>query len=185
MADRSGSITERDCLEVDRFSTVAQVMTRDMVTLPADTDLASAFDALTGHHLALAPVVEGDRLLGVLTRTGILRSGIYTPSVDAEGRLMIGTAVGINGNVPGRAEHLLHSGSDVLVVDTAHGHQNRMVEALSAVVAARRDRYAERTGKHVPVVAGNVVSADGARDLAEAGADVIKVGVGPGAMCTT
>lgn len=179
-----GIITERDCLEVDRFSTVAEVMTRDLITLAPETDLADAFEALAGHHVALAPVVQDGRLLGVLTRTGILRSGLYQPALDSDGRLMIGTAVGINGDVQAKAESLLQAGSDLLVVDTAHGHQDRMLEALAVVVQVRNE-HTRRAGHRVPVVAGNVVSVDGARDLAEAGADVVKVGVGPGAMCTT
>ncbi|WP_210424446.1 GuaB1 family IMP dehydrogenase-related protein [Gephyromycinifex aptenodytis] len=179
-----GIITERDCLEVDRFSTVAEVMTPDMLTLPTDVDLDGAFETLHSHHLNLAPVVDGGRLVGVLTRRGILRSAIYTPAVDPHGRLMVGAAVGINGDVAGRAGELLRCGVDVLVVDTAHGHQDKMLEALQAATAAR-DAHADQHGRRVPVAAGNVVSAEGARDLAQAGADIIKVGVGPGAMCTT
>ncbi len=179
-----GLITERDVEDVDRFATASDVMTTDLLTLPADADLSAAFDELTGHHLVLAPVVDGDRLVGVLTRRGILRSAIYQPSLDARGRLMVGAAVGINGDVRGKAAGILQYGADVLVVDTAHGHQERMFEALAAAVAAR-DEHAGTTGLRVPIVAGNVVSADGARELAEAGADVVKVGVGPGAMCTT
>ena len=97
---------------------------------------------------------------------------------------MIGAAVGINGDVAGRAEPLLEAGIDVLVVDTAHGHQDKMLQALKSVREVR-DRRAEVGGVRVPLVAGNVVSADGVADLVDAGADVVKVGVGPGAMCTT
>ena len=97
---------------------------------------------------------------------------------------MIGAALGINGDVASRGEALLDAGIDVLVVDTAHGHQDRMLDALKSVREVR-DRRTEVGGVRVPLVAGNVVSADGVTDLAEAGADVIKVGVGPGAMCTT
>jgi IMP dehydrogenase len=79
---------------------------------------------------------------------------------------------------------LLRHGVDVLVVDTAHGHQQKMLDVLPEVVAAR-DRYADESGVRVPVAAGNVVSTEGAADIARAGADVVKVGVGPGAMCTT
>ncbi len=179
-----GMITERDCVEVDRFSTVGDVMTRDVTTLPPDVDLDAAFEELHAHHLGVAPVVDGDRLLGVLTRTGILRSTIYSPALDPDGRLMVGAAVGINGDVAGKAANLLRYGADVLVVDTAHGHQDRMLEALAATCAAR-DAHEQRTGRRVPIAAGNVVAAEGARDLAQAGADIIKVGVGPGAMCTT
>jgi IMP dehydrogenase len=92
--------------------------------------------------------------------------------------------VGINGDVAGRAATLLRQGVDVLVVDTAHGHQQKMLDVLPEVIA-ERDRFADESGARIPVVAGNVVSADGAADLAQRGADVIKVGVGPGAMCTT
>jgi len=112
-----------------------------------------------------------------MTRLGALRSTIYAPALDTSGRLRVAAAVGINGDVAGRTRAMIASGVDVLVVDTAHGHQDR---ALAAVQAAR-----EAAGDDVVVVAGNVVTAEGARDLVDAGAAVVKVGVGPGAMCTT
>jgi IMP dehydrogenase len=124
------------------------------------------------------------RLLGVMTSRSAIRSTLYRPALDPDGALMIGAAVGINGDVAGRAEALLKAGIDVLVVDTAHGHQDKMLSSLKAVREVR-DRLADATGRSVPLVAGNVVSADGVDDLVGAGADVIKVGVGPGAMCTT
>lgn len=179
-----GIVTESDCLDVDRFATVSEVMSTEMVTLSPGDDLDEAFEVLTGHHLDLAPVVDDDRLLGVLTRTGILRSAIYSPALDPDGRLMIGAAVGINRDVRGKAVRLLEQGVDLIVVDTAHGHQERMLEALTAVVCAR-DEVAAATGRRVPIAAGNVVSAEGTRDLVASGADIVKVGVGPGAMCTT
>jgi IMP dehydrogenase len=111
-----------------------------------------------------------------MTRTGALRATLYRPATDREGRLRIGAAVGINGDVAGKAKQLIAAGIDILVVDTAHGHQDKMISALRAV----RD-----TGPPVPVAAGNVVTAEGVRDLVGAGADIVKVGVGPGAMCTT
>ena len=139
---------------------------------------------MTSRHLDVVPVLDGDRMLGVLTRKGVLRSAIYTPAVDPAGRLLIGAAIGINGDVAGKARALLAAGADVLVVDTAHGHQEKMIEALGLVRAARDETEAD-TGRRIPLVAGNVVSAAGTRDLVDAGADVVKVGVGPGAMCTT
>ena len=105
-----------------------------------------------------------------------LRSTIYRPARRRAGRLRVAAAIGVNGDVAAKAAELLEAGIDVLVVDTAHGHQQRMLEALRAVRALDPE---------VPVVAGNVVSAEGTRDLIEAGADIVKVGVGPGAMCTT
>ncbi len=179
-----GIITERDCLEVDRFSRASGVMTPDIVTVTKDDDLRDAFDVMTSRHLDVVPVIDGDRMLGVLTRKGVLRSAIYSPAVDPTGNLLIGAAIGINGDVTGKAEALLAARADVLVVDTAHGHQEKMIESLAVVVAAR-DAFEAETGRRIPVVAGNVVSASGAADLADAGADIIKVGVGPGAMCTT
>jgi IMP dehydrogenase len=172
-----GVITEADCQGVDRFTQVGQVMTTEIVTVADSVSPREAFDVLAASRHRLAPVVDGaGGLVGLLTRTGALRSTIYQPALDAEGRLRIAAAIGVNGDVAGRAARMLKMGVDCLVVDTAHGHQERMVEALRAIRTA---------DPSVPVVAGNVVSAEGTHDLIEAGADIIKVGVGPGAMCTT
>src|SRR3954449_5219255 len=172
-----GVVTEADCLGVDRFTQVHRVMSADLLTLPTGVDPREAFDRLHEGRHRLAPVIDADgRLLGILTRTAALRATLYRPALDADGRLRVGAAIGVNGDVAGKAESLLAAGVDVLVVDTAHGHQERMVEAL---------RLVRKLDPAVPVVAGNVVSAEGVADLVDAGADVIKVGVGPGAMCTT
>ena len=172
-----GVVTERDCAGADRFAQVSQVMSTRLLTLPAKTGAREAFDLLADEHRRLAPVVDDDGLLvGVLTRTAALRATLYEPAVDAAGRLRVGAALGVNGDVRAKAERLLATGIDVLVMDTAHGHQHRMLEALAAV---------RSLDPGVPVVAGNVVSAAGTADLIEAGADIVKVGVGPGAMCTT
>jgi len=179
-----GIVTERDCIDVDRFSQVHDVMSELTVVIEPDADARSSFAALEAAHLDLAPVVQDGEMLGVLTRTGLVRSSIYTPAVDDRGRLLVGAAIGINGDIEAKARALLDSQVDVLVVDTAHGHQDKMVEILPRVVA-ERERTAAQTGRRVPVVAGNVVAATGVLDLVEAGADIVKVGVGPGAMCTT
>lgn len=179
-----GLVGEADLTGVDRFAQVHEVMSDDLVVVSPDTAPEDIFSRLSQKHLTIALVCEGDRLLGVMTRKHALRSTLYRPAVDPDGRLMIGAAVGINGDVAGRAEALLAAGVDVLVVDTAHGHQDKMISALKSVTEAR-DRFADATGRRIPLAAGNVVSADGVRELVEAGADVVKVGVGPGAMCTT
>ncbi|TWE12428.1 GuaB1 family IMP dehydrogenase-related protein [Rudaeicoccus suwonensis] len=180
-----GIVTEKHCRQVDRFATVGEVMTRDLFTVGDGVDLDATFEELTAHHLDVAPVVRADgALAGVLTRKGILRSAIYQPAVDAQGRLRIAVAIGINGDVAAKAATMLAAGADVLVVDTAHGHQDKMLQAL-ALVREGRDRHEAETGVRVPIAAGNVVTADGAADLADGGADIVKVGVGPGAMCTT
>ncbi len=172
-----GMVSEADCLGADRFAQLHQVMAHNPQTLVAPVDPVSAFTELDRMRRKIAPVVDADGvLLGVLTRTGALRSTIYPPAVDAAGRLLVAAAMGVNGDVKARAVELLEAGADVLVIDTAHGHQQRMLDALAAV---------RSLAPSVPVVAGNVVSAEGVRDLVEAGADIVKVGVGPGAMCTT
>ena len=172
-----GVVTEADCQGVDRFSQVHQVMSANVLTLTDTVEPREAFEALDQARRRVAPVVDADgRLRGVLTRTAALRSALYRPAVDERNRLRIAAAVGVNGDVGAKAEALLATGIDTLVVDTAHGHQDRMIEALKAVRSA---------APVVPVAAGNVVSADGVRELVDAGADIVKVGVGPGAMCTT
>ena len=179
-----GIVTERDGAEVDRFAQVHEVMGTDLFTVDAGQDPRAYFDLLASQHVPLAPVLDGDALVGIVTRKGALRSSIYTPAVDPSGSLVIGAAVGINGDVRAKTRALLETGIDVVVVDTAHGHQIKMLEALP-IVREERDAFAQRTGRRIPIAAGNVVSADGTAELVEAGADIVKVGVGPGAMCTT
>ncbi len=172
-----GVVTEADCTGVDRFTQVGQVMSAEVLTLPAGTDPERAFGLLHDGRHRVAPVVDAaGRCVGILTRTGALRATLYEPAVDSRGRLRIATALGINGDVAGKAKLLLDAGADLLVVDTAHGHQDKMIQALRAV---------RELSPSVPVIAGNVVTAAGVADLVAAGADIIKVGVGPGAMCTT
>jgi IMP dehydrogenase len=172
-----GVVTESDCGGVDRFTQLHRVMSRELLTLPDDVEPVVAFDRLHAGRHRLAPVVDSaGALVGLLTRTGALRSTLYTPALDAAGRLRVGAALGVRGDPVGRAGTLLAAGADLLVVDTAHGHQQRMLDVLRAVRAMHPS---------VPVVAGNVASAEGVSDLVEAGADIVKVGVGPGAMCTT
>ncbi|MFD3451251.1 GuaB1 family IMP dehydrogenase-related protein [Streptomyces sp. NPDC058691] len=172
-----GVVTEHDLTGVDRFTQVSVVMSKDLLLLPADIDPREAFNRLEEANRKLAPAVGADgRLAGIVTRKSALRATLYTPATDAKGRLRVAAAVGINGDVAGKAKLLLDAGVDTLVVDTAHGHQESMLQAVRAVRAL---------DPQVPVVAGNVVSAEGVRDLIAAGADIVKVGVGPGAMCTT
>ena len=172
-----GVVTETDCNGVDRFTQLRQVMSTELLTLPAGIDPQQAFSLLHEGRHRLAPVVDAaGRCVGILTRTVALRATLYQPATDATGRLRIGAALGINGDVAGKAKLLLDAGVDVLVADTAHGHQEKMIHALRAIREA---------GPTVPLVAGNVVTERGVADLVAAGADIVKVGVGPGAMCTT
>lgn len=172
-----GVFTEGDASGFDRFTQLQNVMSRDLIVIEVGTDLAEVYERLAVHRLSTAPVVDGDgRLVGCVTRRGALRSTLYRPAVDAAGRLKVAVAVGINGDPAVKAKALAASGADVLVIDTAHGHQLKMLHAIDEVRRAVPD---------VPLVAGNVVTAAGTRQMIEAGADIVKVGVGPGAMCTT
>ena len=181
-----GLVTQAHCAGVDRWTQVERVMATDIPLLDAAvldaavargaSGFAEIYENLLAQHADFAIVVRQGQLAGILTRKGIVRSTVYSPAVDAQGRLRIGAAVGINGDVAAKTRELLDAGVDTLVVDTAHGHQKSMLRALDAVRSVTPD---------VPVVAGNLVTADGVRDLVAAGADILKVGVGPGAMCTT
>jgi IMP dehydrogenase len=172
-----GVFTETDAVGFDRFTQLQHVMSTELDTLPADVTAEQAFARLHGARRTLAPVVDPEgRLLGLMTSTGALRSTIYRPAVDADGRLLLSVAVGVNADPVGRAASLHKMGVDVLVIDTAHGHQTKMLDVVQGI------RAACPTAK---LVAGNVVTTAGTRELFEAGADIVKVGVGPGAMCTT
>ncbi|WP_116047334.1 GuaB1 family IMP dehydrogenase-related protein [Amycolatopsis palatopharyngis] len=172
-----GVVDETACSGVDRFARLGEVADTGVLSFPLDTEPREVFEKLHAQGGRLAVGVDTDgKLAGVLTQVAALRAGIYTPAVDANGSLRVAAAVGVNGDVAAKAEAVLRAGVDVLVVDTAHGHQEKMFSALRAV---------RSVSPSVPIVAGNVVTAEGTRDLIEAGADVVKVGVGPGAMCTT
>ena len=172
-----GIITEADCERVDRFTQLQLIMSKDLVTVPDSIEPREAFEFLNTQRRKLAPVVDKNgKLVGILTRTAALRATLYQPALDASKNLRIACAVGVNGDVAAKAKALIAAGADVLVVDTAHGHQIKMIEALKLI----------RTLKpNIQIVAGNVVTAEGTKALIEAGADIVKVGVGPGAMCTT
>ena len=190
-----GVVTAQDCAGADQFAQAGAVMSLQPQTVtlaelgdlddPAAMELA--FARLHAAHLRYLPVVDDTgALAGVLTPKGALRSTIYTPALDVAGRLRVGAAIGINGDVAARAEALLDAEVDLLVVDTAHGHQEKMIDALRRVRAVLDARGLSRDqDAGVTLVAGNVVTSEGVRDLVDAGADILKVGVGPGAMCTT
>jgi IMP dehydrogenase len=172
-----GIITEADCERVDRFTQLQLIMSKDLVTVPDSIEPREAFEFLNTQRRKLAPVVDKTgKLVGILTRTAALRATLYQPALDANKNLRIACAVGVNGDVAAKAKALIAAGADVLVVDTAHGHQIKMIEALKLIRALK---------PNIPIVAGNVVTAEGTKALIEAGADIVKVGVGPGAMCTT
>ncbi len=173
-----GLLTTSDLKDKDQYTPVSEFMSEHMVTITPETSNHDAFMLMEAERVKATPVVDSNGALrGILTREDAVRLELLTPALDANGHLMIAAAIGISSSAPDRAAELVEMGVDVLVLDTAHGHQRRMLESLKAV----RDRI----GDSVPIAAGNVCTAEGTRALIEAGADILKVNVGPGAMCTT
>jgi len=171
-----GIFTEDDASGHDLFTRLGQVMSTELISVKAGQSAKSIFSKLHKERVHVAPVLQGKKMIGVISQKGALRTSIYSPAVDKKGRLMVAVAIGISGDVAAKTAAVIDAGVDVLVLDTAHGHQKRMIEAI---------KKARSVSKNLPIVAGNVVTAEATHDLVEAGADIIKVGVGPGAMCTT
>lgn len=162
-----GIVTEADCENVDRFTQLNKIMSKDLVTLTYDVTPKEAFEFLTQQRRKLAPVInKSGKLVGIITRTGALRATMYQPALDSNGRLKVAAAVGINGDVAAKAKKLLAAGADLLVVDTAHGHQKKMIEALKTIKALN---------PKIPIVAGNVVTAAGTKELIELGQILLKL----------
>lgn len=172
-----GIFTEADAKDNDRFTQLQYVMTPKPKTVNHTDSLEKMYSILDKNLIKVAPVInKSGKLLGAVTKQGVLRSQIFSPAVDAKEQLQVGVAIGINGDVASKASQALDFGADVLVLDTAHGHQLKMIQAIKAV---------KRLKPTVQIVAGNVATAKATSDLIEAGADIVKVGIGPGAMCTT
>jgi IMP dehydrogenase len=175
-----GIITNRDLrFHEDHGARVSDVMTSTgLVTAPVGTDLIAARRILQSAKVEKLPIVDADgRLRGLITVKDITKQQAHPNAAkDGDGRLRVGAAVGVGADGISRAKVLIDAECDVICVDTAHGHSTRVIET----VAELRENW--RTGI---IVAGNVATREGTRALAEAGANVIKVGIGPGAICTT
>ena len=154
-----GIVTEHDGTDVDRFAQVREVMSHELFTVEAGLEPREYFDAMSGSHVAVAPVLDGGVLAGVVTRTGALRSTIYTPAVDPDGRLAVGAAVGINGDVRAKAEACWPPArtSSWSTPPTATRRRCSKHCRWSSLPATPTSRT---TGRRIPVVAGNVVTAD-------------------------
>ncbi len=176
MNEPVGIFKEKDAGSFDRFTPLGLVMSRELVTIPAGWTPKRMFELLHSKRVTTAPVIKNKKMVGLMTQKGALRSSLYTPALGHKKRLLTAAAIGINGDVAAKVEQVLALGVDVLVLDTAHGHQHKMVDAI---------KNARHVSKTVPIVAGNIVTQEGTRALLEAGANIVKVGVGPGAMCTT
>ena len=173
-----GVVTHAALRDRDQYTPASLLMSQRLVTVPVGVSNRDAFLLMEEARVKAAPVIDGQgRLVGVLTRDDAVRLELLRPALTPKGELMVAAAVGISAQAPEIAGKLLGMGVSAIVLDTAHGHQRRMIETIRAVKAV--------VGGKVPIVAGNVCTAEGTRALIEAGADVIKVNVGPGAMCTT
>ncbi len=175
-----GILTNRDLrFERDTSRPVRELMTRDhLVTAPVGTTLAEARDILQQHKIEKLPVVDEQfHLVGLITYKDIMKGEHYPNACkDSLGRLVVGAAVGVTSDMLKRVEALVRAGVDVVTVDTAHGHSRGVLDAVKRLKDAFPD---------LEVIAGNVATGEGALALAEAGADAVKVGVGPGSICTT
>lgn len=174
-----GILTNRDLrFGVDPAAPVTSAMTSEgLVTAPVGTSLDEAQRILGAHRIEKLPIVDGaGRLRGLITVKDIQKREAYPfATKDERGRLRVGAAVGVGPDALERAAALVDAGADVLVVDTAHGHSRGVVDVVARIKGAR----------DVDVIAGNVATGEAAEALADAGADAVKVGVGPGSICTT
>ncbi|GAA4138211.1 IMP dehydrogenase [Actinomadura keratinilytica] len=174
-----GIVTNRDMrFETDLSRPVREVMTpMPLVTAPVDVSREEAFRLLASNKIEKLPLTDADgRLRGLITVKDFTKSEQYPDATkDADGRLLVAAAVGVGEDAVRRAQALVEAGTDVIVVDTAHGHSKGVADTVAKIKANSR----------VEVVGGNVATYAGAKALVEAGADAIKVGVGPGSICTT
>jgi IMP dehydrogenase len=175
-----GIITNRDLRFIQDYSfKISDVMTKeDLVTAPVGTTLKEAEKILQKHKIEKLPLVNNEGVLkGLITIKDIEKVIEFPNSAkDQQGRLLAGAAVGVTKDTMMRVDMLVKANVDVIVVDTAHGHSKGVLDTVREI----RDQYPEIT-----IVAGNVATAEGTKDLIEAGADVVKVGIGPGSICTT
>ncbi|MEC2074297.1 IMP dehydrogenase [Alkalihalophilus marmarensis] len=175
-----GILTNRDLRFIEDYSIqIDEVMTKeDLVTAPVGTTLQEAESILQKYKIEKLPLVDDEGILkGLITIKDIEKVIEFPNSAkDSQGRLVVGAAIGVSADADTRIAALVEAGVDAIVIDTAHGHSRGVLDKVSAV----REQYPDLT-----IIAGNVATAEATRDLIEAGADVVKVGIGPGSICTT
>lgn len=175
-----GIITNRDLrFETDLSRKLSECMTRErLITAPVGTSVEDAKELLRQHRIEKLPLVDDQgRLKGLITIKDIEKAQKYPSSAkDSRGRLLVAAAAGVGADMADRIDAVVAAKVDVIVLDTAHGHSRGVIEAVRHI----KQKYPE-----VELIAGNVATADATRDLIEAGADAVKVGIGPGSICTT
>ena len=175
----AGIITRRDIMFLDNINTnITEVMTKDVVTVKTGITIEEAKEILHKHRIEKLPVVDfSKKIIGLITSKDILKMERFPlASKDKKGRLLVGAAVGVKGDYLERAEALLEAGADVIVVDIAHGHSNNAINTVDMI---------KKAFSKCELIAGNVATGEGARDLINAGVDAVKVGVGSGSICIT
>ena len=176
-----GILTNRDLVFEENFDqAIADVMTKeDLITAPVGTTLEEAKRILHQHRIEKLPLVDENMMLkGLITIKDIKKAQQYPRAAkDDKGRLRVAGAIGVGADLQERSDALVSAGVDVLVVDTAHGHSRRVIDAVTWL----KDRHGDR----VDIIAGNVATAEATVALIKAGADAVKVGIGPGSICTT
>jgi IMP dehydrogenase len=175
----AGIITRRDItFEKNSKRKVSELMTKDVITAKAGTTIEQAKEILHNERIEKLPVIdEKRRIVGLITSKDILKMDQYPhASKDRKGRLLVGAAVGVKGDYLERTEALLEAGADVLVVDIAHGHSENAINTVHMI---------KKAFPNCELIAGNIATGDGARDLIKAGVDAVKVGVGSGSICIT
>ncbi|MCD6594639.1 IMP dehydrogenase [bacterium] len=174
-----GILTHRDLrFEIDMTQKVSELMTKNPITIKEGYNFDDAKKLLHKHRIEKLPVVDdAGNLVGLITVKDIQKSSEHPNSVkDKLGRLLVGAAVGVGNDMPARVEALVAVGADVLIIDTAHGDSKNVVDAT---------KYLKQKYPDVDIIPGNVATADGTKRLIDAGADAVKIGVGPGSICTT
>ncbi|OJW82366.1 MAG: IMP dehydrogenase [Bacteroidetes bacterium 46-16] len=175
-----GILTNRDMrFEKNTKKKVSEIMTKDnLVTAPAGTSMAKAERILEQYKIEKLPIVDKKgKLIGLITFRDIMHLKSHPNACkDNNGRLLVGAAIGVTNDMLQRVEALVNAGVDIITLDSSHGHSKGVIDGL---------RLVKKNFKHMPVIAGNISTAAGAKALADAGADAVKVGVGPGSICTT
>ncbi len=173
-----GIFTETDAYSRDRYARVGDVMTRQLISVSSSMSPQEIFQVLAARRLSIVPVIHLDgTLAGVMTRKGAVRATMYQPALNTKSELLTSVAVRVRDRVAETVDALVQIGVDVIVLDTAHGHQKQMLEAIRTTRSI--------LGPDKPLVAGNIVTAIAADDFIDAGANILKVGVGPGGACKT
>ncbi|WP_195509739.1 IMP dehydrogenase [Clostridium tyrobutyricum] len=175
-----GIITNRDIVfETDYSRKISEVMTKEkLITAPEDTNIEQAKEILKNNKIEKLPLVDKDNnLRGLITIKDIEKIKRFPNSAkDEKGRLLCGAAVGVTKDMMSRVSALIEAGADVLTVDTAHGHSRGVLEAVKEI----KEKF-----HNIQIIAGNIATAEATKDLILAGADAVKVGIGPGSICTT